>query len=453
MTIDISPLLEARSVAVIGASADPRKIGGRPIEYLRRIGYPGRIVPVNPARSEVQGIACLPDIAGAGAIDLAIVAAPGDDAREAVLASIKAGVKGIILFSAGFAEADEAGRAAQAMMAAAADEAGAVLLGPNCLGAINMHARLTATFTTALEQLEPEAGGFSYMGQSGALGAYWIEMAAQAGLGISKWISTGNEAQIGSAEVLAYLADDPTTGTIGAYIEGVKQPERFAEAARRAAANGKTILAIKSGGSRGGAHAALAHTASATGDDGWYDGFLRDCGIRRVRSLSEMIDAARILSTTTPPPPAPRLAIITVSGGAGVLACDEAERLGIAIADLPAALSARLATVLPRFSRPQNPVDVTGAVVSDTALMPSALAMLAGSDCCDAVLVIYGAMSSIADNLIDAVALARGAGKPLVVVWLAAPRGAREAIEALGIPVFADVAPALIAISHATRAL
>jgi acyl-CoA synthetase (NDP forming) len=450
MPADLTPLLEARSVAVIGASADPMKIGGRPISYLQRLGYTGRIMPVNPARQEVQGLACLPSIAEAGAIDLAIVAAPAPGAAEAVEASLAAGVRALVLFTAGYAEVDEAGAAAQADLADRVRAAGAVMLGPNCLGAVNVHRRLAATFTTALETLDPRPGGFSYMGQSGALGAYWIEMADRAGLGIAKWITTGNEAQANGADALAYLAADRETRVIGAYIEDIKEPERFATAAAAARAAGKTMLALKSGRSALGARAALAHTASNAGEDDWYDGFLRECGATRVRSLSEMIDAARLLAAPYSVPPSPRIAAVTVSGGAGVLICDEAMRHGLAMAEFPSSLVETLRTILPSFARPQNPVDVTGAVVSDKALMAQALTVLARNDACDAIVLFIGSMASIADALIDAVAEAAPIGKPIVTIWMAPPDGVRERIEALGVPVFTEIQPAVAALARAS---
>ena len=448
MTADLTPLLDARSVAVVGASADPLKIGGRPISYLKRLGYEGRIVPVNPTRSEVQGLPCLPSITEAGEIDLAIIAAPAPAAAEAVADSLKAGVRSLVLFTAGYAEVDEAGAAAQADLAAQARAAGAVMLGPNCLGAINVHRKLAASFTTALETLDPTPGGFSYMGQSGALGAYWIEMASRAGLGIAKWITTGNEAQATCADALAYLAGDRETRIVGAYIEDIKDQDAFSAAAGRSEAAGKRILALKSGRSAGGARAARAHTGSSTGNDSWYDGFLAECGIVRVRSLSEMVDAARILSADLPPPSKPRIAAVTVSGGAGVLICDEAERYGLEVAQIGPALADEFRAFLPGFAHPQNPLDVTGAVVGDNQLMTKALVALARSDACDVILIFIGSMGSIADTLIDAIAAAKPMGKPLVAIWMAPPPGARERIEGLGVPMFDEIQPAVAALAR-----
>ena len=445
----LKSLLEARSVAVIGASSDPLKIGGRPIDYLRRYGFSGRIVPVNPNRAEIQGLRCFRNLSETEPVDLAIISAPASDAKEAVMQCIGAGTKNLILFTAGFAEVDNAGRAAQEFLAKAAADKGAQLLGPNCLGAINAHSRLVASFTTALEESPLPPGAFSYMGQSGALGAYWIEKTISAGLGVSKWITTGNEAQITLADALAYLASDDETRVIGAYIEDVKQPEVFAQAAAAARAAGKTILAIKSGRSPAGQRAVAGHTGAVAGDDTRYQALLDDCGITRVASLTEMVDTTRLVLSAVPPRQGKRLGIVTVSGGAGVLICDVAHDFGFTIAELPADVLARLDTLLPVFVQRQNPVDVTGAVVSNTPMLREVVSTLAGSDACDVIVLFFGAMNSIREGLVDAVREAKSHGKPVVVIWMAGNPEAIRMIETMGIAVFNEIPPAIGALARA----
>lgn len=450
-TPTLKSLLEARSVAIIGASADPLKIGGRPIEYLRRYGFSGRIVPVNPNRVEIQGLRCFRSLAETEPVDLAIVSAAATDAKEVVMQCLEAGTRNLILFTAGFAEVDSAGRAAQESLAKAAADRGAQLLGPNCLGAINAHSRLVASFTTALEQSPLPPGAFSYMGQSGALGAYWIEKTISAGLGVAKWITTGNEAQITLADALAYLANDDETRVIGAYIEDVKQPELFAEAAAAARAAGKALLAIKSGRSPAGQRAVSGHTGAAAGDDTRYQALLGDCGITRVASLTEMIDTARLVLGAAPPKRGKRLGVVTVSGGAGVLICDAAHDFGFTIPELPPDILARLDSLLPVFVQRQNPVDVTGAVVSNTPMLREIVSALAASDACDVIVLFFGAMNSIREGLVDSVRAAQSHGKPIVVIWMGASPDARRMIEAMGIAVFDDIPPAIGALARAVE--
>jgi acetate---CoA ligase (ADP-forming) len=437
-------------VAVIGASADPLKIGGRPLQYLRLYGYRGRVVPVNPNRQEVQALQCVPHLSLEDPMDLAIVAAPAAAAGEAVSDCLRAGCKAIILFSAGFAELDDAGRQAQQHLARAASDAGIALLGPNCLGIINAHTRLAATFTTALENSQLPVGAFSYMGQSGALGAYWIEKAVSAGLGISKWITTGNEAQVSLADALWYLAEDSHTRLIGAYVEDLKQPESFLEAAQVALRAGKTILAIKSGRSEGGRRAVAAHTGADAGSDAYYQSLLDESGITRVASLTEMIDTARLLLSRTPPRHVQRLAVVTVSGGAGALICDAAHDAGLSVPDLPAEVTRELDALLPKFVLRRNPIDVTGAIVSNTPMLGEVLVTLARSDAFDSIVLFLGLMGSIQEGLISAVTRAQKVGKPLILIWMGATPESRHAIEALGIPVFTEIPSTLSILAKAT---
>lgn len=445
-------MLEARSIAIIGASADPLKIGGRPIEYLRRFGFSGRVVPVNPNRDTVQSLPCYRSLADTDPVDVAIIAAPAAGAHEAVEQCIAAGTKGIILFSAGFAEVDEQGRAAQSELARMASRAHVSLLGPNCLGTINAHNKAVATFTTALDTGSLPPGMFSYAGQSGALGAYWIEKVVSAGLGVSKWITTGNEAQLTLAEALGYLAHDRETRLIGIYIEDVKRPKVFAAAAAAARAAGKTILAIKAGRSPTGQRAVAAHTGADAGDDARYQSILDECGITRVASLTEMVDVARLILSDSPPARVNRLGVVTVSGGAGVLICDAARDAGLTVFDLPPDLSAALDPILPTFVRRQNPIDVTGAVVSNTAMLDQIIAALARSETCDAIVLFFGLMNSIKDDLVAAVRNAKACGKPIVVIWMGAHEDSRAAIENMGIPVFAEIPSAINAIAKASEA-
>lgn len=448
---NITCLLEASSIAVVGASSDPAKIGGRPIAYLKRAGYAGRIVPVNPMHPEIQGIAAVKDIRDADPVDLAIIATPASAAADAVTACREAGAKGIILFTAGYAEADSNGAARQKEMVDAVKSSGAVILGPNCLGAINFHTGMIATFTTALEVNQPKTGGFSYFGQSGALGAYWIELAARAGIGLGKWLSTGNEAHINSADALSYLVDDPDTHLIAAYFEDIKDPETFAAAAERARAKGKKIIALKSGQSEAGKRAAAAHTASQPGDDDWYESLFARLGIARVHSLSEMIDTASLLSSAVPFTSSERLAFVTVSGGAGILMCDSATQAGVGIAEFSPALADRLRSILPGFAQPQNPVDVTGAVLSDHGLMSNVLNALVDSEECDGIVLFIGAMEAISDRLLSAIAEVKERGFPLAVIWMAAPAKVRPLLREIDIPLFDEIPSTFAAIAAATR--
>jgi acyl-CoA synthetase (NDP forming) len=445
-------LLEPRSIAIVGASGDPLKIGGRPLEYLSRYGFQGRVVPVNPNRDRVQGLQCFRRLQDTEPVDLAIVAAPLEGARDAIEQCMAARTRAIVLFTAGFAEVGESGRALQAELAQMASAAGIALLGPNCLGTINVPRNVVATFTTALETLKLTAGSFSYAGQSGALGAYWLEKAVSAGLGIAKWITTGNEAQVTLAEALGYLAEDSESRVIGLYIEDVKRPDEFAAAAAAARRAGKTILAIKGGRSPSGRRAVAGHTGALAGDDAEYQSLLDACGILRVSSLTELVDVARLRLSPRVPERVNRLGVITVSGGAGVLICDAAQDAGLTVPDLPGEVAESIDAVLPSFVRRQNPVDVTGAVVTDTGMLQEVVRSLAQSEAFDAIVMFFGLMSSIKDGIVSAVQSAARYGKPLVVIWMGADPESVRRIEDAGVPVFDEIPPAIHAIAGAASA-
>src|SRR5437868_1228329 len=268
----LDALLNARSVAIVGASADPTKISGRPIAYMLARGYTGQLYPVNPGRQEVQGLRCYPNLTAIGKpVDLAIIGTAAANAESAVLEGIASGVKAFVIFSSGFAELDEAGRALQQRLTQLAEVHGVAIVGPNCLGVVNAGTGLMATFTTALESHPLRQGRFSFVSQSGALGAYWMDIVLRSGIGFSHWITTGNECDVDAAEALNFLVSDPNTEVIGLYIEDIRRTEAFRHALDRAARAGKPVIAIKAGRSSAGAAAAASHTGALAGDDALYD--------------------------------------------------------------------------------------------------------------------------------------------------------------------------------------
>lgn len=442
-------LLNARSVAVVGASADPAKISGRPIAYMQARGYQGRIYPVNPSRNHLQGLRCYPTIAAIGQpVDLAIVSTTSNLVHGAIQEGIAAGVKAFVVFSSGFAETDEAGRILQLRLTELAREHGVAIVGPNCLGIVNSRSGLIATFTTALESHALQQGGFSFVSQSGALGAYWLDIVLRSGIGFSQWITTGNECDVDSAEAIDYLVADPDTQVIGLYIEDVRRTNAFRDALERAAAAGKPVIAIKAGSSRAGAAAAASHTGALAGNDALYETCLRQHGALRVRSLTEMMDTARLLLHKATPL-GPRLAVMTVSGGAGVLIADASEPLGLQLPDLKSDIAQALAPVLPSFVHASNPLDITGNVLQDTSMISRAMRALATDRDTHGIVLFIGLMHSIADAFVQALSQARQhVHCPIIVIWVGAMDSTIHALEAAGIPVFLDIPQATQAMAR-----
>lgn len=436
----LEALLNARSVAVIGASADAGKISGRPIAYMLRRGYQGAIYPVNPARKEVQGLRCYPSIAAIGqAVDLAIVGTAAAHVEDAIREGIAAGVKAFVVFSSGFAELDEAGRAQQQRLTQLAREHGVAIVGPNCLGVANSRSGLLATFTTALESHVLQPGGFSFVSQSGALGAYWMDIALRSCIGFSQWITTGNECDVDVAEAIDFLVTDPHTKVIGIYIEDIRRTDDFRRALERAAHAGKPVIAIKAGSSSAGAAAAASHTGALAGDDALYDACLQQSGALRVTSLTAMMDAARLLLHGATPL-GNQLAVMTVSGGAGVLIADACETLGMQLPKLSPEVTRALIPVLPSFVHPSNPLDITGNVLQDTPMIARAMEALSTNKDIHGIVLFIGMMHSIADAFVQALSQAQQQVHcPIVVIWIGAMDSSIRALEAAGIPVFLDI--------------
>ena len=377
---DLDRLFRPRSVAVIGASATPTKIGGLPIAFLLAQGFEGPIFPINPKASEVQGLKAYTHIGEvAGQVDLAIVAVPAALVDQAVDDAIAADVKGIVLFSSGFAEISEEGRLAQDALMARARAAGVRILGPNCLGFMNLSEKVFATFSPVVGQGVTPKGRIGLISQSGAYGAYAFTLARQRGLGLSYWITTGNEGNVDFADCLSWLARDPDTDVILGYMEGCRDGRKLEAALAAARAAGKPVVMTKVGRTDIGAQAAASHTAALAGEDAVFDAVFRQYGVYRAYSIEEFFDVGYAFSVAGIPS-GENLGVFTVSGGAGVLMADAAADEGLALPELNQQAQDRIRELVP-FAAPRNPVDITGQITNDIGLFETSLdIMLEQSD-------------------------------------------------------------------------
>ncbi len=364
----LKALLEPRAVAVLGASNDASKIGGIPLRFLREYGYPGKVYAVNPTHATVQGMPAYKSVMDIeGPIDMAIMAVPARIAVETAEAAAAKGVKTLCTFTAGFSEAGEEGRRMQQRLGEIARDSGMRILGPNCLGHFNTRNKLYATFTTSITHGEPQVGSVGLVSQSGAFGSHCFVLGRERGLGFSSCITTGNEVDITVAECLAYLAMDEHTDVLAVYMEGCKNGDQFMEALALAQARGKPVVIQKVGRSEVGTAAAASHTASLTGADKVYDAVFERYNAYRANTTSELIDIAYMLSgmrRVGKIPTGNKVAIATVSGGAGVMMADAAEEAGLDLAPLPEKTQAYLKKLVP-FAGTRNPVDFTAQVYND----------------------------------------------------------------------------------------
>src|SRR5216117_2337233 len=364
------------AVALVGASGDPAKNSARPLRFLRKHGYAGRIVPINASRGEVLGERAFSSLAEApGAIDHAFIMTPGDSVERALDECGARGVPVATIFSDGFADAGDEGTARQARLVARARTLGVRVLGPNSMGLVDVPGRTALTVNAVLEMDALPAGSTSVVSQSGTMLGTLLSRGAARGLGFAKLVSLGNEADIGAGELVELLAEDADTRAILLFLETVRDAARLAGAARRAHAAGKPVVAYKLGRSRLGAALARSHTGALAGEDAALAAYFRDCGIVRVDMLETLIEIAPLLSGRTPPnlPPAARVAVVTTTAGGAASVVDRLGMCGIE-------------TVAPNSNAPLIDLTMTASAEQYTAALDELLA----SPRCDGVLAVAG---------------------------------------------------------------
>ncbi|HVY18278.1 MAG TPA: acetate--CoA ligase family protein [Rhodopila sp.] len=364
----LTPLLAPKTIAVLGASSDPTRIGGRPIAYMLAQKFPGTLYPVNPNRAEVQGLKAYPTVADLPETpDVAIVAVPSELAPQAIADLGAKGCKGVIMFTAGFAEVDDAGAAVQAGMVETARRHGMRLLGPNCLGVFDAGRSYYATFSSSFDSGWPVPGRIGIASQSGAYGTHLYTLARNRHIGASLCVMTGNEADVTVGECIGWLAENPEVDVIAVYAEGIRESKTLIAALQAARAARKPVVMQKVGRSELGGKAAKSHTASIAGDDAVTEAVMKEFGVYRARNSEEMLDIAHT-ATRRIYPVSNTLGVITVSGGAGVLISDVADSLGLPMPEMPQAAQDKLRALVP-FCGPRNPVDATAQVSNNVELV------------------------------------------------------------------------------------
>ncbi len=449
----LDPLVRPRSVALIGASDEPARIGGRPIAYMKGQGFRGALYPVNPKRQTVQGLPAFARVADLPEVpDVGIIAVPGALAIQALEDLGAKGCRAVIVFTAGFAEMDEAGAAAQERLTAVARKWGIRMLGPNCLGVFNASIHYYATFSASFEKGWPIPGRVAIASQSGAYGTHVFAAALDRGLGAQVCITTGNEAEVALGDVIGWMAQAPEVDVICAYAEGIRESERFVAALDLARRNRKPIVMMKVGRSRLGGAAAQSHTASIAGDDAVTQAVLDEFGVVRARTTEEMLDIA-YAATKRIYPARNTLGVLTVSGGAGVLISDAAEAVGLAMPPMPEAAQEKLRALVP-FCAPRNPVDCTAQVTNDLSLIGRFADSVAADGGYTAILAFWSqvaAGSSVGPRLQEEMRTVRAAHPDrLWVISMLAPAKVRD-YEADGWLVFEDPSRAVVAIEAMGR--
>jgi acetyltransferase len=425
----LARLFAPASVAVLGASRDPAKLGHRLLENLKTSGYAGRIHPVNPSGEPILGLATVPAVAALpDGVDLALVSLPAPAVPAAVTALAARGVRAAIVLSSGFGEVDDGGRDAQRELFAVARAAGMRLVGPNCMGVYSAPARLNGTYFWDLPRIE---GGIGVVSQSGAYGGLIFRQLGGRGLGVRHFLSIGNQADVDAAEMIEYLADDPGTTLIACFVEGLRDGRRFVEAARRATGT-KPMVVLKGGRSDAGRRAAGSHTGALAGTYDVYRAAFRRAGAVPAEDTEEFFDAVETLAVSAGRrPAAPAVAVLTVSGGPSVVAADAAEQAGLAVPPLAADARSALRALLPPFAAVGNPVDFTPQVAPER-LAPAVRVVLDQPAVAGAIAVDVGLdIPDFADAIVGASA---ATAKPVVAFAADAP-GVAERLRAAGVAV------------------
>jgi len=432
MDPSLLPFFSPSGVVIVGASHDPSKLGHGVARNLVASGYRGAIHLVNPRggrlldRPVYAEVALVPDPA-----DLAILIVPAPAVPEALRACALRGIRAAIVTSGGFREAGPEGTALEAECVRIARESGVRLLGPNCIGVLDTHLPLDTTF---LQPPGPLPGSIAFISHSGAMCAVVAEQARALGLGISRMVSLGNQADVTETELLPLVAEDPDTRVVTLFLEGVADGRRFVEQSGRIARR-KPIIALKAGRSAGGQRAAVSHTGALAGQEAAYDAAFRRAGVIRAGAIEEMLEWARALEWC-PLPKGRATAVLTNAGGPGVMAADALEARGLSLAELKEATRTALQGLLPASASVRNPVDVLASASPET--YAACLLLLLSDPGVHGVMVMLPPppmhpAGSVAEALVGA---AQASAKPVMVVLMGGDsmRYAAERLRAARIP-------------------
>ena len=443
----LEPFFQPGSVAVVGASKRRGSIGGELFRNILSGDFEGSVYPVNRKADSVAGVH------GYGAVgeiaedvDLAVICVPGEQVLAAAQDALAAGVRALVVISAGFAETGSEGAERQEQLLALVRKHGARLLGPNCLGIASTAVHLNATFAPR----SFPAGKVGFSSQSGALGLAMLEAAEATGLGVTSFVSVGNKADVSSNDLLEWWEDDDETEMVVLYLESFGNPRAFSRIARRLARR-KPILALKGGSTRAGSRAAGSHTAALAGSDVAVDALFRQAGVIRARTLDELIDVATLLSAQ-PVPRGRRVALVTNAGGLGILAADACAAAGLELPQPSEATRTALAEVMPAEGSSANPIDLLGGATAESfaAALPPVLA----DPAFDAVIALFVPTVGTDEDDVGA-AISRAAAtaedKPVLCTFVSANGGPPSLRSAATVPAFAYPEAAARALGRAAE--
>lgn len=460
MSIDkmqaIKQLLYPKSVAVIGASNNPKKTGGRLISYLTMHDYANTIYPVNPKESIVQGRPCyhsiqeLPDN-----IDLALVILPVQHVLKAMEDCASKGIKVLAIYSSGFAELGKEGELIQEQLVKKARKLNLFICGPNMIGIVNTHQNFFGSFSMSVETPNiPKHGKIAFISQSGAIGGGLLSRLWTEGIGISHFISSGNEADLDSSDFISYLASDVNTDIICVYLEGIRDGQKFIKALKTAQGSGKPVIIYKNGRTSLGKKSVQSHTGSLAGDFLVYEAVFKQYGVISVDQLEEMFEVAKALLVVHNIS-GKNVAVISTSGGACTIIADSCIKHGLNLPAFSEQTQERLGNILPDFGAVQNPFDTTASIINSPENLKRSLEIVLCDPGIDSIILMLTTVgdpiaSEIAKDIID---LSNSLEKSIILTWLISETLAKDAFDLLRqnqIPIFSSPERASAVLKYVT---
>jgi len=442
----VGRMLQATSAVVVGASPDADTVRGRALGHAKRFGFADehQLFAVNPRYSTVQGVPCFPTVSDLPEpVDVALVAVPASAVPDVIRQCGAAGIGQAIVVSSGFAEAGTSGIALQERLKEAGRESGVRVLGPNCIGVMNLNAKRVLSFASSVaEWHEPPAGGpVAVISQSGAIGNLMLSVGQQRGLRLGSVVTTGNEADLAWADAARWACDDEETEVVVGYIESVRDSVAFTSVLRDLRERGKRVVILKSGRTITGARTSAGHTGTLAGDGRVFEAVCEHHGVQLVDDMRGLLQAAAAAGQRAP---GRRVGIVTASGGLAAILADQCEDLGLTVPRLSATTSGRISDLIPSFGAAHNPIDVTGQIVNDPAMLAGVVEALDASGEVDAVGLFVGANaqqeSVVADGL---AAVARRSSMPIVACWVGGTGQFIRTMNERGIPAHDDPTDAL----------
>ncbi|BCJ85614.1 acetate--CoA ligase family protein [Effusibacillus dendaii] len=424
----VHKLLYPESIAIVGASNNAAKMGGRLLSYLLNHSYKGTVYPVNPKEDIIQGLTAYSSVREVPEkVDLAFLIVPNQHIFSVLQECAEKGIETVIISSSGFSETGKDGERLQKQLIDFAREKGIRLCGPNSIGVVNTHHQLFLSFSMSMEMENVPVGAISFITQSGAVGGGLLSKAWEEGIGIGFCISSGNEADLDSSDYLDYLLNDENTKVICLFLEGISNGEKFKQVLARARDIGKPVIVYKNGRTDIGQNTVKSHTGSLAGNYQVYQALFNQYGIISVLYLEDMFDTAKAMSVL-PPPKGNRVGIISTSGGACTILADHCVACGLNLPDLNVTSKEKLKQVLPSFAQVKNPLDTTANIIMNPDIFKETLLVFLDDHNIDSIILMLTTVgepiaSQVAADIIE---IFQRAEKPIILAWSIAESLAKQ---------------------------